>query len=45
MDCWKLFFSEEIITKIVIYTNIYLAKLKENYVRSWDCLPTSVKEL
>lgn len=45
IDCWNLYFTKEMIEKIVSYTNLYLAKLKEKYNRARDCNYTNFQEI
>lgn len=45
IECWKLFFSDQIIDHIVKYTNIYLDKLRPFYSRSRDCRGTNPSEI
>lgn len=40
MDCWKLFFPDEIISHIVECTNVQLNIMRATYQRDRDCLPT-----
>lgn len=45
IDCWKLFFSDSMIEKIVSYTNIYLQKARAHFTRERDCRSTDVAEI
>ena len=45
IDCWNLFFTDEIIQNIVGYTNIYIEKISSHYKDRSDCRSTSVHEI
>ena len=45
IDCWNLFFTDEIIQNIVGYTNIYIEKMSSHYKDPSDCRSTSVHEI
>lgn len=45
LDCWQLFFSDEIIDKIVISTNQKIEQMRQGYSRSRDCPPTDAEEI
>jgi len=45
LDCWSLFFPDNVIQEIVTCTNIYLAKIKLNNERERDVLDTSVEKM
>ncbi|XP_030758010.1 piggyBac transposable element-derived protein 3-like [Sitophilus oryzae] len=45
LDCWKLFFSDEVIQDIVRYTNQKLRSLQSLYKRERDCLPTDYDKI
>lgn len=46
LDCWKIFFPEEIIQKLVEYTNQELEKMSHSYSRGLrDCPLTDFEEL
>nr|CAI5830619.1 unnamed protein product [Callosobruchus analis] len=44
-SCWRLYITEEMVEQIVRYTNIYLAKLRNNYSRERDCRDTDTTEV
>ncbi len=44
-DCWKLFFPETIIERLVVYTNIKIRSVQENYARVRDARETDVCEM
>nr|CAI5820033.1 unnamed protein product [Callosobruchus analis] len=44
-SCWRLYITEEMVEQIVQYTNIYLAKLRNNYSRERDCRDTDTTEV
>ena len=45
IQCWSLFFSDEIINKIVLFTNQYIDTIKEKFQRDRDCRPTDYTEM
>ena len=45
LDCWKLFFLDDVIHEIVHFTNQKLTQLRESYQRDRDCLPTNFVEM
>jgi len=45
IECWSLFFPDNVIQEIVKCTNIYLTKIRINYGRERDVLDTSVEEM
>ena len=45
LDCWKLFFPDDVIHEIVHFTNQKLTQLRESYQRDRDCLPTNFVEM
>lgn len=45
LDCWKLYFPDSFISKIVEYTNIYIEQIQANYSRERDCRKTDYNEL
>jgi len=42
LECWSLFFPENVIQEIVTFTNIYLAQIRLNYEGKRVVLDTSV---
>lgn len=45
VECWNLFFSQNILSLIVEYTNQYIETVKAKFQRARDCLPTDIIEL
>lgn len=45
MECWSLFFPETIIKGLVVYTNIKIRSVQENYARVRDARETDVCEV
>ena len=45
LECWELFFTEELLEKIVSHTNQKLKELRVEYARDRDCVDTSVEEI
>lgn len=45
LETWQLFFPDMMLEKIVLYTNIKIKSVKENYSRSRDALETDIVEL
>ncbi|XP_043475651.1 piggyBac transposable element-derived protein 4-like [Leptopilina heterotoma] len=45
LECWELFFTKNMIEKIVNFTNIQLDKLRRNYKNAKDVRPTSEIEI
>jgi len=45
IECWSLFFPDNVIQEIVTCTNIYLTNVRINYGRERDVLDTSVEEM
>ncbi|KAJ8963124.1 hypothetical protein NQ318_018589 [Aromia moschata] len=45
IDCWKLFFPDELIEKIVSCTNQKLDNIRSSYQQLRDCLPTDLEEM
>ncbi|VEN43902.1 unnamed protein product [Callosobruchus maculatus] len=45
LDCWNLFFSEQMLASIVENTNIYIEAISPNYQRSRDARPTNLPEI
>lgn len=45
LDCWKLFFPNQIVEHIVNCTNQQLTHIRINYERERDCLPTDFEEM
>lgn len=44
-DCFHLFFNTEVIELLVMNTNLYIDKIKENYQRDRDASPTDAVEV
>ncbi|KAJ8914718.1 hypothetical protein NQ315_017428 [Exocentrus adspersus] len=44
-ECWNLFFPEDILMMIVVYTNQYIDSVKSKFQRVRDCLPTDIVEI
>lgn len=45
LECWMLFFSNEMLEHIVKMTNIYIEKVRPNYNRERDASETCVREI
>lgn len=45
MDAWQLFFTDKIMTEIVQCTNIYIEKVRTQYVRERDAKDTNIVEM
>lgn len=45
LECWRLYFSEDILDIIVNSTNKYIDKIKEKFTRDRDCRHTDVIEV
>lgn len=45
LDCWNLFFSEEMLVSIVKNINTYIEAISEKYQRSRDAKPTNLPEI
>ncbi|XP_063231053.1 piggyBac transposable element-derived protein 4-like [Bacillus rossius redtenbacheri] len=43
--CWSLFFDNNMIEKIVVFTNKYILKISSSYKDPSDCKPTSLTEI
>lgn len=45
LKAWQCFFSDEVLQKIVDYTNIYIDIIKNNYTRDRDAKNTNLEEM
>lgn len=45
IDSWKIFFTNEMIDKIVANTNRFLERIRPNFTRERDCLNTTSEEM
>nr|CAI5818115.1 unnamed protein product [Callosobruchus analis] len=45
LDCWNLFFSEQMLVSIVENTNIFIEAITPKYQRSRDVRPTNLPEI
>lgn len=45
LECWMLFFSNDMLEHIVKMTNIYIEKVRPNYNRERDASETCVREI
>lgn len=45
LECWELFFDDDVINKIVDYTNVYLTSMRMTFDRERDARPTDDVEI
>ncbi|KAK9711866.1 hypothetical protein QE152_g25204 [Popillia japonica] len=45
LDCWRLYFDQDTIQKIVTFTNIQIDKFREKYARERDARSTNTEEI
>lgn len=45
LECWKCLFSDDIVAKIVEYTNMFIASKAHQYSRERDVKPTNTSEI